>query len=98
MSAPAVFRAEDAEALAEGWPHVRALRTSGSKKPAAARAARVLTKVDPVNVVWTREVALAADVLAVPDLSHLTLKRLDAATTDAVASIQRVRPALEIVI
>ena len=59
MSAPAVFRAEDAEALAEGWPHVRALRTSGSKKPAAARAARVLTKVDPVNVVWTREVALA---------------------------------------
>ena len=36
MSAPAVFRAEDAEALAEGWPHVRALRTSGSKKPAAA--------------------------------------------------------------
>jgi hypothetical protein len=46
----------------------------------------------------TRMLTGAADALAVPDLNHLTLMRLEAATTDAVASIQRARPALKIVV
>lgn len=39
----------------------------------------------------------AADALIVPELSRLTLTRLDAATDDVVASIQHARPSLQIV-